>query len=176
MRRRISALSASRSARLALLSFPLPSSPDAYGDDYLFPDFSANARREEFLDSKFSLSLLLGAGLLSRSSFELYTNLWYTPLSSSALLLISYCRSWSLQRAANFTTSRFCSIGAIFKALMKNWSTSDIVELKGAKMRDLELLFLNISFIESRFSSVKQSHGSSSRWTCSFLLNRCGLL
>jgi hypothetical protein len=54
-------------------------------------------------------------------------------------------------------------------------SRSDIVLLKGASMTDLEEAFRRVWFIESRFSSVKQSHGSSAP-TASFLLNLEGSL
>lgn len=70
----------------------------------------------------------------------------------------------------------FGSIGASFSALLKKASTSDMVELKGAKISDLELAFLRSSFIESKLSSVKQSQGSSLSLTFSFRLNRSGSL
>ncbi len=54
-------------------------------------------------------------------------------------------------------------------------SKSDIVLLKGAKMTDLEEALRRVWFIESKFSSVKQSQGSSSP-TTSFLLNLDGSL
>jgi hypothetical protein len=54
-------------------------------------------------------------------------------------------------------------------------SRSDIVLLKGASMTDLDEAFRRVWFIESRFSSVKQSQGSSAP-TASFLLNLEGSL
>ena len=54
-------------------------------------------------------------------------------------------------------------------------SKSDIVLLKGARITDLDDAFLKVWFIESKLSSVKQSHGSSSP-TASFLLNLDGSL
>ena len=61
--------------------------------------------------------------------------------------------------------------------IVSNSRSSETDELKGARMTDFEEAFLRVAFIESRFSSVKQSQGSSSGLlTTSFLLNLLGLL
>ena len=61
--------------------------------------------------------------------------------------------------------------------MVSNSRSSETEELKGARITDLVESFLSVAFIESRFSSVKQSHGSASGFTgTSFLLNREGLL
>ena len=67
-------------------------------------------------------------------------------------------------------------MGAIERTDLKNDSTSDIVELNGAKIEDFSEAFLKVQSIESRFNSVKQSQGSSSSLTFSFLLNLLGSL
>jgi hypothetical protein len=66
-------------------------------------------------------------------------------------------------------------MGAIRKIDFMKVSKSDIVLLKGARMTDFDDAFLKVWFIESKLSSVKQSHGSSSP-TASFLLNLEGSL
>jgi hypothetical protein len=70
---------------------------------------------------------------------------------------------------------RLSSIFAIFITVRKNPDRSDIVLLKGARITDFEEALRRVWFIESKLSSVKQSHGSSSP-TRSFLLKREGSL
>lgn len=59
----------------------------------------------------------------------------------------------------------------------KNSLSSETEELNGANITDFDDAFLKVAFIESRLSSVKQSHGSASGLLGnSFLLNLEGLL
>ena len=71
----------------------------------------------------------------------------------------------------------FSTMEAYFRLMVSNSRSSETEELNGANITDLDEAFRSVAFIESRFNSVKQSHGSASGlFGISFLLNLEGLL
>ena len=88
--------------------------------------------------------------------------LWYTPLSSCPLLLNSYYLSISRHFLEKWSTSYLTSmLSCIMGSLSKDTDFSLMVELKGARIMDLDEWLRRVLYCDSMLCWVKQSIGSS---------------